>query len=118
VTIGPLIDIGALEKIESIVLDATLQGASVLAGGHRHDLGGSFYAPTVLGDVTPSMACMTTEIFGPVAPLVRFSTEEQALAMANDTRSGLAGYFYSRDLNRVWRARMRYGWDQYRPGLL
>ncbi|WP_269769777.1 NAD-dependent succinate-semialdehyde dehydrogenase [Flavisphingomonas formosensis] len=103
VTIGPLIDIGALEKIESIVLDATLQGASVLAGGHRHDLGGSFYAPTVLGDVTPSMACMTTEIFGPVAPLVRFSTEEQALAMANDTRSGLAGYFYSRDLNRAWR---------------
>lgn len=103
VTIGPLIDMGALEKIDNIVLDATRQGASVLAGGHRHDLGGNFYAPTVLGDVTPSMICTTAEIFGPVAPLVRFSTEEQALAMANDTRSGLAGYFYSRDLNRAWR---------------
>src|SRR3546814_14127160 len=64
---------------------------------------GNFYTPTVLGDVTPSMACMTAEIFGPVAPLVRFSTEEQALSIANDTRAGLAGYFYSRDLNRAWR---------------
>src|SRR3546814_19058629 len=66
-------------------------------------MGGNFYTPTVRGDVTPSMDCMTAEIFGPVAPLVRFSTEEQALSIANDTRAGLAGYFYSRDLCRAWR---------------
>src|SRR3546814_16278884 len=90
-------------RASDLVLDAIRQGARVLAGGHRHPMGGNFYTPTVLGDVTPSMACMTAEIFGPVAPLVRFSTEEQALSIANDTRAGLAGYFYSRDLNRAWR---------------
>lgn len=103
VKIGPLIDERALAKIDDLVLDAIRQGACVLAGGRRHDLGGNFYAPTVLGNVTATMACMTAEIFGPVAPLVRFSTEEEAVAMANDTRSGLAGYFYSRDISRAWR---------------
>src|SRR3546814_5504078 len=74
-------------RASDLVLDAIRQGARVLAGGHRHPMGGNFYTPTVLGDVTPSMACMTAEIFGPVAPLVRFSTEEQALSIANDTRA-------------------------------
>src|SRR3546814_19642569 len=82
IAIVPLIDARALEKVDRIVLDAIRQGARVLAGGHRHPMGGNFYTPTVLGDVTPSMACMTAEIFGPVAPLVRFSTEEQALSLA------------------------------------
>ena len=92
----------ALAKVERIVADAVDKGARLLAGGKRHSRGGNFYEPTVLADATPGMACMTEEIFGPVAPIVRFSTEDEAIAMANDTRYGLACYFYSRDLGRVW----------------
>ena len=101
--VGPLIDGAALERVERIVSDAVDMGARLLTGGKRHRRGGNFYEPTVLADAAPGMACMTEEIFGPVAPIVRFSTEDEAIAMANDTRYGLACYFYSRDLGRVWR---------------
>lgn len=101
--IGPLINEAALEKVERIVADAVDKGARLATGGKRHARGGTFYEPTVLADVTTDMACTSEEIFGPVAPVVRFSTEDEAIAMANDTRYGLACYFYSRDLGRVWR---------------
>ena len=100
---GPLIDAAALAKVEALVEDATARGARVLTGGQRHALGGTFYQPTVLADLTPGMRIAKEEIFGPVAPLFRFTTEAQAIQMANDTEFGLAAYFYSRDVGRVWR---------------
>jgi succinate-semialdehyde dehydrogenase/glutarate-semialdehyde dehydrogenase len=100
---GPLIDMHALTKVEELVVDATARGARVLTGGRRHALGGTFYEPTVLADLTPDMRIAKEEIFGPVAPLFRFTTEAQAIQMANDTEFGLAAYFYSRDVGRVWR---------------
>jgi succinate-semialdehyde dehydrogenase/glutarate-semialdehyde dehydrogenase len=100
---GPLIDVSALEKVEEHVADALGKGARVVAGGKRHALGGTFYEPTVLADVTKEMAVAREETFGPVAPLFRFKTDEDAIAMANDTEFGLASYFYARDLGRVWR---------------
>ena len=103
VTQGPLIDTAALAKVESQVADAVGQGARVLAGGARHALGGTFYQPTVLADVTPAMLIAREETFGPVAPLLRFADEHEAIALANATEYGLAAYFYSRDLARVWR---------------
>ena len=103
VTTGPLIDLAGLAKVEEHVADATAKGATVAAGGARHELGGSFYLPTILTGVTQEMAVAREETFGPVAPLFSFDTEEQVIAMANDTEFGLAGYFYARDLGRVWR---------------
>ena len=100
---GPLIDLAAVEKVEEHVADATEKGARVVSGGKRHALGGSFYEPTILAEVTTEMKVTTEETFGPVAPLFRFETEDQAVAMANDTEFGLASYFYARDLGRVWR---------------
>jgi succinate-semialdehyde dehydrogenase/glutarate-semialdehyde dehydrogenase len=100
---GPLIDAAALAKVEELVADATARGARVLTGGQRHALGGTFYEPTVLADLTPDMRIAREEVFGPVAPLFRFSTEAQAIQMANDTEFGLAAYFYTRDVGRVWR---------------
>jgi succinate-semialdehyde dehydrogenase/glutarate-semialdehyde dehydrogenase len=100
--IGPLIDMKAIEKVEEHVGDALKKGARVVVGGHRHALGGSFYEPTVLADVTTDMIVTREETFGPVAPLFRFKTDAEAIRMANDTEFGLAAYFYSRDLNRVW----------------
>lgn len=100
---GPLIDSAALSKVEELVADAVDQGARVLSGGQRHALGGTFYEPTLLADVTPAMRLAREEIFGPVAPLFRFGTEAEAIALANDTEFGLAAYFYSRDVGRVWR---------------
>jgi succinate-semialdehyde dehydrogenase/glutarate-semialdehyde dehydrogenase len=100
---GPLIDISAVEKVEEHVADALEKGARLVMGGARHSLGGTFYEPTVLADVTPAMLVSREETFGPLAPLYRFKTDEEALAMANDTEFGLASYFYSRDLGRVWR---------------
>ena len=100
---GPLIDRAALEKVEAHVADATSKGARVLLGGKRHALGGSFYEPTVLADVTPAMAVAREETFGPVAPLFRFKDEAEAIRMANDTEFGLAAYFYASSMNRVWR---------------
>jgi succinate-semialdehyde dehydrogenase/glutarate-semialdehyde dehydrogenase len=103
VTQGPLIDSAALAKVESQVADAVGQGARVLAGGGRHALGGTFYQPTVLAEVTTAMLVAREETFGPVAPLLRFADEHEAIALANATEYGLAAYFYSRDLARVWR---------------
>jgi succinate-semialdehyde dehydrogenase/glutarate-semialdehyde dehydrogenase len=100
---GPLIDMLAVEKVEEHVQDAVGKGARVVVGGQRHALGGTFYEPTVLADVTTDMRITREETFGPVAPLFRFETEEQAIQMANDTEFGLAGYFYSRDIGRIWR---------------
>ncbi|MGC1481131.1 MAG: NAD-dependent succinate-semialdehyde dehydrogenase [Chthoniobacterales bacterium] len=103
VHLGPLIDRGAVEKVESLVDDAVSKGARTLVGGHRHKLGMTFFEPTVLADVTPEMDCARVEIFGPVAALTKFRTEEEAVKLANDTPVGLAGYFYTRDLSRAWR---------------
>ncbi|MCW8863242.1 MAG: aldehyde dehydrogenase family protein, partial [Rhodospirillales bacterium] len=100
---GPLINAAALEKVERLVKDAIDKGARVITGGKRHELGGTFFQPTILADVTSAMDCCQEEIFGPVAPLYRFRTEEEAVQMANDTRYGLAAYFYARDVGRVWR---------------
>ena len=100
---GPLIDANALAKVEEHVADAQAKGAKVLVGGARHALGGTFYQPTVLAEVDARMLIAQEETFGPVAPLLRFSSEEEAIAMANATEAGLAGYFYTRDLARAWR---------------
>ncbi len=100
---GPLINADAVAKVESLVEDAVAGGARVVVGGRRHELGGTFYEPTVLADVTPAMACAREEIFGPVAPLFRFETEDEAITQANATRYGLAAYVYSRDVGRIWR---------------
>ncbi|MDO8795877.1 MAG: NADP-dependent succinate-semialdehyde dehydrogenase [Vicinamibacterales bacterium] len=102
-TQGPLIDDRAVEKVESHIADATSKGARVLIGGSRHALGGRFFEPTILVDVTPAMAVAREETFGPVAPLFRFTTEAEAVALANDTEFGLAAYFYGRDVGRIWR---------------
>jgi len=100
---GPLIDEAALRKVEELVEDATAKGARVVTGGRRHELGGTFYAPTILCDVSRDMRVTNEEIFGPVAPLYRFHDEEEAVEMANDTPYGLAAYFYARDMGRVVR---------------
>ncbi len=101
--IGPLIDDAAVAKVEDHIKDATGKGAKVLTGGERHPLGGSFYKPTVLSDVTPQMKVAREETFGPLAPVFRFKDEAEVIRMANDTEFGLAAYFYSRDVGRVWR---------------
>ena len=100
---GPLIDMRAVEKVEEHIADAVGKGASVAVGGGRHSLGGSFFQPTLLTGVTSEMAVAREETFGPVAPLFRFATEDEAIRMANDTEFGLAAYFYSRDIGRIWR---------------
>ena len=103
VTIGPLINKAAIDKIEEHIEDATSKGAKVILGGKRGALGGSFYEPTIMTGVTSDMKVAREETFGPVAPLFRFKTEEDVIKMANDTEFGLAAYFYSRDVGRVWR---------------
>ncbi|PKN12646.1 MAG: succinate-semialdehyde dehydrogenase I [Deltaproteobacteria bacterium HGW-Deltaproteobacteria-4] len=100
---GPLIDAESVAKVEEHIADAVAKGAKILCGGARHELGGNFFAPTILVDVTAAMAVAREETFGPVAPLFRFKTEEEAIVLANDTEFGLAAYFYSRDNARVWR---------------
>jgi succinate-semialdehyde dehydrogenase/glutarate-semialdehyde dehydrogenase len=100
---GPLIDRKAVEKVEEHVADALSKGAKVAVGGKRHSLGGTFFEPTVLTNVTTQMLVAREETFGPIAPLFRFKTEEEAIRMANDTEFGLAAYFYTRDLARSWR---------------
>jgi len=102
-TQGPLIDDKAVAKVEEHIQDAVSKGARVVVGGHRHALGGRFFEPTVLADVAPSALMAREETFGPVAPLFRFKTEEEAIAQANATEFGLAAYFYGRDIGRVWR---------------
>ncbi len=103
VTTGPLINKAAVEKVEEHVADALKGGARVILGGKRHERGGNFFQPTILADVTSQMLIAREETFGPVAPLFRFKTEEDVIAMANDTPFGLAAYFYARDVGRVWR---------------
>jgi succinate-semialdehyde dehydrogenase/glutarate-semialdehyde dehydrogenase len=103
VTAGPLINKAAVEKVEEHVADALKHGASVKLGGKRHALGGNFYEPTILTDVTKEMLVAREETFGPVAPLFKFKTDEDVIAQANDTPFGLAAYFYARDIGRVWR---------------
>ena len=118
--IGPLINAAAVAKVEALVADAVAKGARVVLGGGRHARGGNFYAPTVLTEVTPEMALAQEEIFGPVAPLFRFRTDEEAVQMANDTRYGLASYFYSRDIGRIWRVaeQLEYGMVGINEGII
>lgn len=117
---GPLIDEASLEKVEELVADATSKGARVVTGGKRHALGQTFYEPTILIDITPDMRMAREEIFGPVAPLFRFKTEAEAIQMANDTEFGLAAYFYSRDVGRVWRVSgaLQYGMVGVNSGVI
>ncbi len=103
VNIGPLIDNQGLAKVEDHVADAVSKGAKVVLGGHRHALGGLFYEPTLLTEVTPEMKVSREETFGPVAPLYRFKKDEDAVRLANNTEFGLAAYFYARDVGRIWR---------------
>jgi succinate-semialdehyde dehydrogenase/glutarate-semialdehyde dehydrogenase len=103
VNIGPLIDANAVAKVEEHIQDAVSKGAKIVVGGKKHALGGLFFEPTVLTGVNATMKVTREETFGPVAPLFRFKTEEEGVAMANDTEFGLASYFYARDIGRIWR---------------
>ena len=116
---GPLIDESAVKKVEEHIADAVAKGATVITGGGRHALGGTFFQPTVLTGVTPAMMVSKEETFGPLAPLYRFKTEEEAIQMANDTEFGLASYCYTRDLARSWRVseRLEYGMVGLNTGL-
>ncbi len=120
VTQGPLIDAAALAKVEEHIADATAQGAAVATGGKRHALGGTFFAPTVLTGVTPAMRIFREETFGPVAPLIRFKTDAEVIELANRTEYGLASYFYSRDIGRIWRVAeaLEYGMVGVNTGLI
>ena len=117
---GPLIDMAAVEKVEEHIADAVEKGGRVILGGKRHELGGSYFEPTIIADVTPEMLIAREETFGPVAPLFRFSSDDEALRMANDTEFGLAAYFYSRDIRRVWRVSeaLEYGMVGINTGLI
>lgn len=103
VTFGPLINEAALAKVETHVADATSKGAKAILGGARHELGGTFYQPTILTDVTSDMIITKEETFGPVAPLFKFSDEAEVIKAANDTEFGLCSYFYAQDMARIWR---------------
>jgi succinate-semialdehyde dehydrogenase/glutarate-semialdehyde dehydrogenase len=115
---GPLIDSQGMEKVERHVADALSKGGKLLAGGHR--IGERFYEPTVIADATSDMLCAREETFGPVAPVFRFKTEEEAIRLANDTEFGLASYFYSRDVGRIWRVgeALEYGMVGVNTGLI
>jgi succinate-semialdehyde dehydrogenase/glutarate-semialdehyde dehydrogenase len=119
-TQGPLIDDNAVAKVEDHIRDATAKGATVMVGGRRHARGGRFFEPTILTGVTPDMAIAREETFGPVAPLFRFKTEADAIALANDTQFGLAAYFFGRDIARVWRVAeaLEYGIVGINTGLI
>ncbi len=118
--VGPLINEAAVKKTEALVSSSIEAGASLLLGGSRHQAGDNFYQPTVLGDVTMDMAIANAEIFGPVAPVIRFKDEDEVIAAANDTPYGLAAYFYSRDLGRVWRVMeaLEYGMVGINEGII
>ncbi|OWW22916.1 NAD-dependent succinate-semialdehyde dehydrogenase, partial [Noviherbaspirillum denitrificans] len=117
---GPLIDEQAVAKVQEHVSDAVSKGAKLLTGGKLHALGGQFYEPTVLANVTADMLVMREETFGPVAAVTTFKTEEEAIAAANNTEFGLASYFYSRDIGRVWRVaeKLEYGMVGINTGLI
>ncbi|TWA76518.1 succinate semialdehyde dehydrogenase [Azospirillum brasilense] len=120
ITQGPMINGQAVEKVEELMGDALAKGATVALGGKRHGLGGTFFEPTILTGVTTEMRVAREEIFGPVAPLFKFETEADAIRMANDTEFGLAAYFYSRDIGRVWRVaeQLEYGMVGINEGIL
>lgn len=117
---GPLIDMAAVEKVEEHIADALALGARIITGGKRHALGGSYFEPTIIADVTPQMRVAREETFGPLAPLFRFHTEAEAIAMANDTEFGLASYLYSRDIGRIWRVAeaLEYGMVGINEGII
>ena len=117
---GPLIDMTAVEKVEEHIADAVAKGARVVLGGKRHSLGGTFFEPTILSDVTDDMLVAREETFGPLAPIFRFSSDEEAVRMANDTEFGLASYFYSRDIRRIWKVSeaLEYGMVGINTGLI
>jgi succinate-semialdehyde dehydrogenase/glutarate-semialdehyde dehydrogenase len=117
---GPLIDAKAVAKVEEHVADAVAKGARIALGGKRHALGGTFFEPTIVTHVTPDMLVAREETFGPVAPVFRFETEQDAIRMANDTEFGLASYFYTRDLARTWRVAegLEYGIVGVNTGLI
>lgn len=120
IEVGPLINPAAVDKVEQLVEGAVAAGAEAVVGGSRADLGGNFYQPTVLADATADMAIAQAEIFGPVAPVFKFDTEEEVIRLANDTPYGLAAYFYARDLGRVWRVSeaLEYGMVGINEGIL
>ena len=120
ITQGPLINQAAVEKVEQHISDALAKGAEVIQGGRRHDLGGTYFQPTVLKNVTSDMIITTEETFGPVAPVYRFQDEDDVIRLANDTEYGLAAYFFSRDIGRVWRVAeaLEYGMVGINPGLI
>jgi succinate-semialdehyde dehydrogenase/glutarate-semialdehyde dehydrogenase len=117
---GPLIDRYAVEKVETHIADAVQKGAAVKTGGERHALGGTFFMPTILTGVTQEMLVARDETFGPVAPLFRFKDDADVIRMANDTAYGLAAYFYSRDIGRIWRVAeaLEYGMVGINTGIL
>ncbi|MDR7032821.1 NAD-dependent succinate-semialdehyde dehydrogenase [Mesorhizobium sp. BE184] len=117
---GPLIDEKAVEKVEELIADAAAKGGKVETGGKRHKLGGSFFQPTVISNASPKMRFMKEEIFGPVAPVFKFETEEEAVSLANDTEFGLACYFYTSDLGRAYRVMegLKYGMVGVNEGLI
>jgi succinate-semialdehyde dehydrogenase/glutarate-semialdehyde dehydrogenase len=117
---GPLIDDKAVEKVEELIADAEEKGGRIVAGGKRHALGGSFFQPTVIADATTKMRFAKEEIFGPVAPVFRFETEEEAIELANDTEYGLACYFYTGDLGRAFRVmeELKYGMVGVNEGVI
>jgi succinate-semialdehyde dehydrogenase/glutarate-semialdehyde dehydrogenase len=117
---GPLIDLKAVEKVEELIGDAVSKGGKIAAGGHRHALGGSFFEPTVISQATREMAFMKEEIFGPLSPVFRFETEEEAVSLANETEYGLAAYFYTADMGRAFRVmeRLKYGMVAVNEGML
>lgn len=119
-TIGPLIDEKACSRVAGLVDSAQTSGARVVTGGNRHGQGGAFYEPTILTGVTPEMEIAQAEIFGPVAPVFTFQTEEEVIRLANDTPYGLAAYFYARDLGRVWRVAeaLEYGMVGINEGII
>ena len=118
--LGPLIDEAAVAKVERHIRDATSKGAAVVSGGGRHPAGGTFFMPTVLSGVTPDMVVMREETFGPVAPVIRFDSESEVIERANATEYGLAAYFFSRDLGRVWRVAeaLEYGMVGVNTGII
>lgn len=119
-TVGPLIDHAAIEKVEDHIKDAVAKGGRVLAGGKPHQLGQNFFEPTVVADVTSAMKVAKEETFGPLAPIFSFGSDEEVISMANDTEFGLAAYFYSRDIGRVWRVAeaLEYGMVGINTGIL
>jgi succinate-semialdehyde dehydrogenase/glutarate-semialdehyde dehydrogenase len=120
VTIGPLINEAAVKKVEEHISDAVAKGAELRSGGHRHSLGGTFFEPTILTGATREMLVFDEETFGPLAPVFRFKTEDEAIELANDTEFGLAAYFYGRDIGRVWRVAeaLEYGMIGINEGII